>query len=122
VESINKVNLQEKESLIQEHWKPGIVAALNGQHVKLAKLKGEFVWHQHDQEDEMFLIIKGSLDIEFRDKTLHLEEGELVVVPKGVQHRPVAKDEVTVLLFEPESTINTGDEKTELTREKIEWL
>ena len=103
------VNLSEKLGLFDEHWSPKIVGALNGQHVKLAKLLGPFVWHRHEHEDELFLVLQGQLRIEFRDRVETLEEGEFMIVPRGVEHRPVADEEVHVLLFEPAGTINTGD-------------
>ena len=106
---INKVNLAEKFSLFSDQWSPKIVGELNGQHVKLAKLQGEFVWHRHDEEDELFLVVKGSLTIRFRDGDVELGEGEFCIVPRGVEHCPVAQDEVHLLLFEPATTLNTGD-------------
>jgi len=117
-----KVNLEEKLSQIQEHWTPHIIAELNGQQVKLAKLKGEFVWHKHDNEDELFYVIKGQLQILFEDKTVHLGPGEMLVVPKGVSHKPVAEEEVEILLFEPASTLNTGDAKSSLTQRELKKI
>lgn len=105
---MDKVNLSDKLALFHEHWQPRIVGELNGQQVKLAKLQGEFIWHQHDHEDEMFLVIKGALTLELRDRNVVLNEGEFFIVPRGVEHRPVAADEVHVMLFEPATTINTG--------------
>ena len=105
----DKIDVPETFKFIDEHWSPRIVADCNGQHVKLAKLFGEFVWHKHDEADELFMIVKGSLDIEFRDGVTTLGEGELCVVPAGIEHRPVAREECHVLLFEPAGTINTGD-------------
>jgi mannose-6-phosphate isomerase-like protein (cupin superfamily) len=120
---IEPINIDHKLSLFHDHWCPKIIAELNGQHVKLAKLKGEFVWHSHENEDEMFLVISGSLKIEFRDRVETLNPGELIVIPKGVEHRPVAESEVSVMLFEPKSTINTGDAQTSnLTRNKLDKL
>jgi mannose-6-phosphate isomerase-like protein (cupin superfamily) len=119
---IEKVTVAEKLKAIGDYWNPRIVGELNGQHVKLVKLKGEFVWHHHENEDEMFLVVKGKLRIEFHDKHVSLEEGEFLVVPRGVEHRPVAAEEVHVLLFEPESTLNTGNVRNERTREKLERL
>ncbi len=119
---MEKVNLAEKLSLFQDHWHPHVVGDLNGQQVRLVKFQGEFVWHQHEQEDEMFLVIKGSFQMEFRDRTIHLTEGEFIIVPRGVEHRPVASEEVHVLLFEPASVVNTGnvqDERTVLELTKI---
>jgi mannose-6-phosphate isomerase-like protein (cupin superfamily) len=119
---MNKVNLAEKFSMIDDYWNPRIAGQLNGQQVKLAKLKGSFVWHQHDNEDELFYVVKGSLVMELRDRTVVLNEGELFIVPKGTQHRPVAEDEVWVVLFEPASTLNTGDVKNERTKEDLSWI
>ncbi len=103
-----KVNLAEKLSLFDEHWSPKVVGELNGQHVKLVKLLGEFVWHHHDEEDELFLLVKGRFRMEYRDREEWIEAGEFVVVPRGVEHRPVAEEEAHVMLFEPASTLNTG--------------
>jgi mannose-6-phosphate isomerase-like protein (cupin superfamily) len=114
---MEKVNLAEKFSHITETWSPRIAGALNGQYVKLAKLQGEFVWHLHEQEDELFLVVRGRLVMRFRDRDIHLEEGEFLVVPRGVEHQPVAAEEVQVLLFEPMSTLNTGNVRNELTVE-----
>lgn len=111
-----------KLNKITEHWSPAIIAELNGQHVKIAKIKGEFIWHSHENEDELFYILKGELDIELRDKTLSLKEGEMVVIPKGVEHKPIAKEECSILLFEPASTINTGDKTDDLTKKELKWL
>jgi len=112
---MNKVNLAEKFALFGEHWQPKIVGELNGQHVKLVKFQGPFVWHHHAQEDEMFLVIKGRFLMELRDREVVLEEGEFLVVPRGVEHRPVAEKEVWVLLFEPAATRNTGSAGGEMT-------
>jgi len=111
----DKANLKEKLSHITEHWSPRVVAELNGQHVRLAKLQGEFVWHQHDAEDEFFMVLHGKLRIEFRDGPVELGEGDTLVVPRGVEHRPVAAEEVHVLLFEPAGTQNTGNVVSERT-------
>ena|SRR5687767_2252824 len=119
---MQKINIPQKLSLFNDHWNPRIVAELNGQHVKLVKFQGEFVWHKHDHEDEMFLVIKGKFDMEFRDKTVELKENEFIVVPRGIEHRPVAKEEVSVLLFEPAGTLNTGNTQGELTRENLEKI
>jgi mannose-6-phosphate isomerase-like protein (cupin superfamily) len=105
---LEKVNLAEKFAAFGEHWSPKIVGELNGQHVKLVKLKGPFVWHHHDEEDELFLVVKGRFRMEFRDRDEWIEEGEFVVVPRGVEHRPVAEAEAHVMLFEPATTVNTG--------------
>lgn len=117
-----KVNIAEKLSLFNDYWNPRIVGELNGQHVKLVKLQGEFIWHKHDKEDEMFLVISGILKMEFRDKTLEIHPNEFIIVPRGVEHRPVADSEVEIMLFEPASTLNTGDTKGELTREILEKI
>lgn len=117
-----KVNIKDKFELFNEHWTPKIIGELNGQQVKLAKLKGEFVWHDHKEEDEMFLVIKGSLKIEFRDKTISLNEGEMHIVPRGIEHNPVAEEEAWVLLFEPASTKHTGEVKDKLSVENQEWI
>ena len=114
---MEKVNLTEKFALFDTLWSPKIVGELNGQVVKLVKLKGEFVWHHHDVEDELFLVVKGRLTIEFRDRDVVLDEGEFLIVPHGVEHKPVAEDEVHVLLFEPKATVNTGNVQSERTRE-----
>jgi mannose-6-phosphate isomerase-like protein (cupin superfamily) len=104
-----KVDLREKLAMFSEHWTPKILGELNGQHVKVAKLEGEFVWHHHEHEDELFLVIEGSLTIRFRDGEVTLAPGEFVIVPRGVEHLPVAENEAHVLLFEPAGTRNTGD-------------
>jgi mannose-6-phosphate isomerase-like protein (cupin superfamily) len=117
-----KVNLEQKLSLFSDHWSPKIVGELNGQHVKLAKLKGEFVWHKHDHEDELFFVIKGSFKMEYRDRTVVVNENEFLIVPKGVEHRPVADEEVSIMLFEPASTLNTGDAKSELTKHDLDRI
>lgn len=119
---MNKINITEKLSLFNDHWNPRIVAELNGQHVKLAKLHGEFVWHRHDNEDEIFYVIQGQLKIEFRDRIIEKNENELLVVPKGVEHKPIAEKEVSVMLFEPVSTVNTGNVTGEMTKEKLEKI
>jgi mannose-6-phosphate isomerase-like protein (cupin superfamily) len=112
---MDKVNLAETFASFSEPWQPRIVAELNGQHVKVVRLLGEFVWHQHEAEDELFYVLEGTLHMEFRDRTVVLEPGELCVVPRGVEHRPVADSEVKVLLFEPASTLNTGNVQNERT-------
>jgi mannose-6-phosphate isomerase-like protein (cupin superfamily) len=109
VNSFEKTNIDRKFSLISEHWRPKVAAELNGQEVKLVKFKGEFVWHHHDNEDELFLVWRGSFRIEFRDCAVELHEGECLVVPRGVEHRTVADEEVEVLIFEPAATRNTGN-------------
>jgi len=119
---MNKVIIKEKLFLFHDHWNPRIVGELNGQYVKLVKFQGAFVWHKHDDEDEMFYVLKGEFRMEFRDKTVELKENEFIIVPKGVEHRPVAEKEVSAMLFEPASTLNTGDKNDDLTQEKLEWI
>ena len=119
---VKKINIDQKLSLFNDHWNPRIIGELNKQHVKLAKIKGEFIWHKHDHEDEMFLVLKGTLKIEFRDKTEIIRENEIIIVPKGVEHRPIAEEEVSIMLFEPATTINTGDLDNERTRKNLESL
>jgi mannose-6-phosphate isomerase-like protein (cupin superfamily) len=117
---MEKVNIEEKLSQFHDHWNPKIVGDLNGQHVKLVKFQGEFVWHHHDNEDELFLVVKGRFRMDLLDRPVWLEEGEFMIVPRGVEHRPVAPEEVHVLLFEPASTLNTGNVSDALTvREPI---
>jgi len=119
---MEKVNLQQKLASFNDYWNPRVVGELNNQHVKLVKFKGEFVWHKHDNEDEMFMVIKGKFKIEFRDKIVELHEGEFIIVPKGVEHKPVAEEEVEVMLFEPYTTLNTGNTRGELTRDSLEKI
>jgi mannose-6-phosphate isomerase-like protein (cupin superfamily) len=119
---MEKINIANKLSLFSDHWNPRIVGELNGQYVKLVKFKGEFVWHKHDDEDEMFYVLEGKFNMEFRDKTVELNQNEFLVVPKGIEHRPVADQEVSVMLFEPATTLNTGDTKGELTRETLQKI
>ncbi len=119
---MKKVNLAEKLALIPETWSPRLVAEVNGTDVKLAKLHGEFVWHHHPEEDELFLVLAGRLRLEFRDGEVWLEEGEMMVVPRGVEHRPVAPEEVHVLLVEPRGTLNTGNLRDERTIDQIERI
>ncbi|AXY73015.1 cupin domain-containing protein [Paraflavitalea soli] len=119
---MNKVNLAEKFSTFKEHWSPKIAGELNGQHVKLVKFQGPFTWHHHEQEDEMFLVVKGSFIMEFRDKNVTLNEGEFIIVPRGVEHRPNAPEEVEVLLFEPAGTLNTGNVDNEFTRKELKTI
>ncbi len=119
---MDKINLKQKLSTFSDHWHPRIVGELNGQHVKVAKFKGEFVWHSHEHEDELFLVLKGRLLMKFRDKDVWLEEGECIIVPAKIEHQPVAPDEVHVLLFEPKSTVNTGDVVEERTHAKLEKI
>lgn len=116
------VNLAEKLALFDDYWHPRIVGALNGQLVKLAKVKGEFDWHFHAHEDELFLVLKGTLRMELRDRVVPIEAGEFYIVPRGVEHRPVAPEEVHMMLFEPEATAHTGNVVTEKTRHALEWI
>ena len=118
---LEKINLAQKFSLFQEPWSPRIVAEINGSYVKLARLNGEFVWHHHDSEDELFLVIQGELTIQLHERDLHLGPGELVVIPKGVEHKPFAEGEVQILLLEPKSTRNTGNVQNERTVE-AQWI
>jgi len=119
---MEKVNLAEKLSQFSEHWKPKIVGDLNGQLVKLVKFQGEFVWHHHDHEDELFMVVKGRFRMDFRDRQVWLDPGEFLIVPRGVEHRPVASEEAHVLLFEPASTLNTGNVRNERTVERLEKI
>ena len=119
---MEKVNLAEKFSLFSDYWQPKIVGELNGQYVKLVKFRGQFLWHHHDVEDELFLVAKGKLAIHFRDHVEELGEGEFIIVPSGVEHKPVAEGEVRVLLFEPKSTLNTGNVHNERTVSDLERL
>jgi len=119
---MDRINIAEKLSLFADHWNPRIIAELNGQHVKLGKFQGTFVWHKHDHEDELFYVLEGSFRMEFRDKVVPLAKGDMLVVPRGVEHRPVADDEVCVMLFEPASTINTGDAGGALTKPDLESI
>jgi mannose-6-phosphate isomerase-like protein (cupin superfamily) len=119
---MHKVNLSEKLALFSEHWKPKIVGELNGQFVKLVKFQGPFLWHHHDHEDELFLVVKGRFRMDFRDRQVWIEEGEFIIVPRGVEHCPVALEEAQVLLFEPATTLNTGNVQSERTVPKLERL
>lgn len=115
------INLAQKFSLFHETWRPKIIGELNDSYIKLVRLQGEFVWHQHEAEDELFLVVKGRLTIRLRDGELHLSEGELAIIPHGVEHLPVAEEEVQVLLLEPKTTVNTGDVQNERTVE-ADWI
>ena len=119
---MQKVNLSEKFKLFSGHWSPKVVGELNGQHVKLVKFQGPFVWHHHEAEDELFLVVKGSFTMEFRDQNIELKEGEFLIVPRGVEHRPNAENEVEVLLFEPASTLNTGNTEGDLTKKLLDSI
>ncbi|HAE82750.1 MAG TPA: cupin domain-containing protein [Ktedonobacter sp.] len=112
---MEKVNLNQKFNLFQDYWSPKIVGELNDSYVKLAKLKGEFVWHHHETEDELFLVVKGKLLIKLRDRDIWLQEGEFVIIPKGVEHLPIAEEEAHVILLEPKTTLNTGNLQNERT-------
>lgn len=115
------IRLADKLALVRDHWNPRLLASLNGQEVKLVKILGEFVWHKHDDADELFLVLEGSFTMEYRDRSARVGEGELVVVPRGVEHRPVAEAECSVLLFGPAGVVNTGDApRSDLTRDRIE--
>ncbi len=116
------INIKNKLEKFSDYFNPKIIAGLNGQHVKLGKFKGDFVWHSHKHEDEMFYVIKGSFFMDLRDKTLEIKEGEMIVIPKNIEHRPRAEEEVHIMLFEPESTLNTGDAESELTVKNPEWI
>jgi len=119
---MDKINLSQKFSLFQQYWSPKIAGELNDSYIKLVKLKGEFVWHRHEQEDELFLVVKGRLLIKLRDRDIHLEEGEFVIIPRGIEHLPIAEEEVHVLLLEPKSTLNTGNVQSERTVTDLEWV
>ncbi len=117
---IEKINIQQKLDSFNDYWNPRIAGRLNGQLVKLVKFKGEFLWHKHDDEDEMFLVLNGAFNMELRDKTLTISAGDFIIIPKGTEHRPVATNEVHVMLFEPDSTLNTGDAPaSDLTRNEL---
>tara|TARA_B100000902_G_scaffold177793_1_gene171202 strand:- start:7346 stop:7705 length:360 start_codon:yes stop_codon:yes gene_type:complete len=119
---MNKINLEEKLSLFSEHWTPKIIEELNDYQIKLVKIQGEFVWHEHENTDELFLVIEGKMKIEFEDHTMNLEAGEMCVVPKGVRHKPMADNECKVMLIEPRGVINTGEVKDNLTAENDVWI
>jgi mannose-6-phosphate isomerase-like protein (cupin superfamily) len=119
---MHTINISEKLASFSDHWSPKIVGELNGQHVKLAKLQGEFIWHHHETEDELFLVIRGTLRMQFRDREEIINEGEFIIVPAGVEHRPVADEEVHILLFEPASTLNTGTLRNERTVEHLDRI
>lgn len=119
---MEKVNLKQKLSLIKSHWTPKIVAQLDDMHVKVSRVLGEFPWHSHENEDELFFVVKGQLRIEFRDREVTLEEGEFLVVPRGVEHRPVAESEVHMMLIESKNTLNTGNVRNVHTLDELEWI
>ena len=119
---MEKINVAEKLSLFNDYFNPRIAGELNGQQVKLVKFQGEFVWHKHDNEDEMFYVIKGKFTMHFRDKAVEINENEFLIVPKGVEHKPVAEHEVSIMLFEPATTLNTGDAESNLTKHHLEKI
>ncbi len=119
---MKKINLEEKFSLFNDHWSPKVLGEMNGQQVKIAKVKGAFVWHDHANEEELFLIIKGTLKLVLENETVVLNEGEILIIPRGVPHKPIADEEVWLLLFEPASTKHTGDVETPLTQTKQEYI
>jgi len=119
---MEKVNLVDKLGSFREHWSPKIVGDLNGHQVKLVKFQGPFVWHHHDHEDELFLVVKGRFRMELKDRHIWIEEGEFIIIPRGVEHRPVADEEAHVLLFEPASTLNTGNVRNERTLDRLEKI
>lgn len=119
---MEKVNISDKLATFSDYFNPRIVGELNGQQVKLVKFQGEFIWHHHDHEDELFYVVKGSFEMHLRDKTITVNAGEFLIMPRGVEHKPVAKDEVEIMLFEPASTLNTGNVENEMTVKKLERL
>ena len=119
---MNKVNIDEKLSLFSEYWDPKIVGELNGQYVKLVKFKDEFVWHKHNNEDEMFYVLKGKFKMEYRDRSIEINENEFIIVPRSVEHKPFAEKEVSVMLFEPKTILNTGDTRNDFTKENLQEI
>ena len=119
---MEKVNLAKKFSTFSDYFNPRIAGELNGQQVKLVKFQGEFVWHHHDTEDELFYVVKGSFDMQMRDKTITVHTGEFLIMPRGVEHRPVAREEVEIMLFEPATTLNTGNIENELTKKELKYV
>jgi len=120
--NLSVINFAEKFSLFSEQWSPKIIAQMNDYHFKIAKIQGEFVWHSHPETDEVFIVIHGKMHIELRDATISLNSGEMVVIPKGIEHKPVAEEECQILMVEPAGTVNTGDAGGEMTIEQIEWI
>ena len=120
--SPEKINIAEKLDMFSDYYNPRIVGELNGQHIKLVKFKGDFVWHHHDHEDEMFLVINGTFTMELRDKNILLEKGDFIIIPKGTEHRPVAEQEVHIMLFEPIGTLNTGNAISDMTRSTLDII
>ena len=119
---MDRVNLAQKFDLFDEYWSPKIIGELNGQQIKIAKVQGEFVWHHHENEDELFMVIQGKLTIKLPDEDIHLEEGEFLIVPRGIEHKPVAEQEAHILLLEPAGTLNTGNVQNERTVQEIEKI
>jgi mannose-6-phosphate isomerase-like protein (cupin superfamily) len=119
---MEKINIAEKLGSFNDYFNPRVVGELNGQQVKLVKFKGEFVWHHHDHEDELFYVVKGSFDMQLRDKTITVRAGEFLIMPRGIEHRPVAIEEVEIMLFEPATTLNTGNVENELTRKELKHI
>ena len=119
---MEKINIKQKLELFSEHWSPKIISELNDYQIKLVKIKDSFVWHSHEDTDELFLVIEGSMKIEFKEKTIELNEGEMYVVPKGIEHRPFAENECEIMLIEPKGVINTGENEGELTAENDIWI
>ena len=119
---MNPIDLADKFSQFDQYWSPRIIGAVNDSYVKVAKLNGEFVWHSHEQEDELFLVVKGRLTVRFRDGDIHLNEGQMLIVERGVEHQPVAESEAHVLIVEPKATLNTGDVVDERTVRELEWI
>jgi quercetin dioxygenase-like cupin family protein len=119
---MRKVNLTEKFGLFSEQWSPKIIGELNGQVIKIAKIKGEFVWHKHDDEDEFFLVNKGKMTIQLPDQTIELKQGEFVIVPRGIEHKPIAEEEAEILMFEPAGTLNTGDVRDQRTIDELDYI
>ncbi len=120
--TVDKVNLAQKFALFDEQWSPKVIGELNGQQVKIAKIQGEFIWHHHEAEDELFLVIKGKLTIKLPDKDVHLQEGEFLIVPRGVEHKPVAEEKAHILMIEPAGTLNTGNVQSERTVQEVERI
>jgi mannose-6-phosphate isomerase-like protein (cupin superfamily) len=119
---IQSINLKEKISLISDHWTPKVIAQMNDYHFKIAKIKGEFVWHRHPETDETFIVIEGKLVIELQGSSIELSPGEMCVIPKGIEHRPLAENECQILMIEPVGTRNTGDKITDLTQNELDWI
>ncbi len=119
---MDKITLLDKFDLIHDHWRPRVVGELNGQHVRISKVLGEFIWHRHDDADELFFVVRGSLTIRLRDREVVLNEGDLFIVPRGVEHQPVAEREAWLMLFEPAETLNTGEQRNERTIERLERI